>query len=138
MISTWKLKMLLANGKISLATPRNENYHYVAKKLFSCFLKAALWKVNLPIFFISEKNMKINFSHEQDTPGWWSYQPQISKDAKNISAEAPGNLYNAWKLMGKFLASSAISVSQLFVYKTPFDLWLRNRWRHRKPTLAKT
>ena len=28
--------------------------------------------------------------------------------------------------------------SQLFVYKIPFDLWLRNHWWHRKSMLAKT
>ena len=28
--------------------------------------------------------------------------------------------------------------SQLFVYKTPFDLWLRNRSWHRKTMIAKT
>ena len=61
------------------------------------------------------------------TPGWPSYQIRFFDPDRNISVEAPGNLYNAWKPMGKFLASIATSVSQLFVYKTPFDLWLRNR-----------
>ena len=49
------------------------------------------------------------------------------KPERNILAEAQVNLNDAWKPMGKFLAHSATGVSQLFVYKTPFDLWLRNR-----------
>ena len=39
----------------------------------------------------------ISVSCDHVTPGWWSYQPQISEDAKNISAEAPVNLNNAWE-----------------------------------------
>ena len=60
------------------------------------------------------------------TPPWPSYQIRFFSPETNILAEAQVSLKNAWKPMGKFLASSAIIVSQLFVYKTPFDLWLRN------------
>ena len=44
---------------------------------------------------------------ELDTPGWWSYQPQILSPKRNILAEAQVSLKNAWKPMGKFLAYSA-------------------------------
>ena len=65
--------------------------------------------------------------HMYVTPGWLSYQIRFFDSNRNISVGAPGNLYNAWKPMEKFLAITPLSVSQLFVYKTPFDLWLRNR-----------
>ena len=72
------------------------------------------------------------------TPGWWSYQPQISEAEANILTEAQFNLNNAWEPMALVIFPIAILLSQLFVYKTLFDLWLRNRWWHRKTMLAKT
>ena len=54
-------------------------------------------------------------------------KPKTFDSKRDILAEAPVSLKNAWEPMEEFLASTPISVSQLFVYKTPFDLWLRNR-----------
>ena len=74
----------------------------------------------------------------QSTPGWWSYQPQIFRAERNILTEAQFNLKNAWEPMASVIFPIAIILSQLIVYKTLFDLLLRNRWWHRKTMLAKT
>ena len=60
------------------------------------------------------------------TPPWPSYQIRFFDSERDILAEAQVSLKNDWEPMEEFLAITPLSVSQLFVYKTPFDLWLRN------------
>ena len=95
-------------------TPKKDLYLLI-KQLLTSFLKKDILK------------MKDGHIDIYITPGWLSYQIRFFDSNRNISVGAPGNLYNAWKPMEKFLAITPLSVSQLFVYKTPFDLWLRNR-----------
>ena len=39
---------------------------------------------------------------------------------------------------GEVAPKNSTFMGQLFVYKTPFGLWFRNHWWHRKTMLAKT
>ena len=73
------------------------------------------------------------------TPSWWSYQIRFFDTIQNStgrgSIEPKQNFFPRWDFSFQIML---LVWSQLFVYKTPFDLWHRNRWWHRKTMLVKT
>ena len=64
--------------------------------------------------------------HRAPLPGR-AIKPGFSCPAIIQLAEAQLGLFKTFKPMGTFLTSSPHFDGQLFVYKTPFDLWHRNR-----------
>ena len=64
--------------------------------------------------------------HHTPLPGR-AIKPGFSCPAIIQLAEAQLGLFKTFKPMGTFLTSSPHFDGQLFVYKTPFDLWHRNR-----------
>ena len=59
LISTWKLKMLLGNGKATLVTPKDEKYHFKMRAKESelqSFFGSDSSKIGWHIFFLSTPN----------------------------------------------------------------------------------